>query len=694
MRRALLAALLAAGAAAPVAPVRAYETPTHARMSVEAARASVLPSRLPDVGSTSNTRLFALDSLLRDGGLYLFGFTLFERQAEVSGWMAYGAVQEDSLVCCPPLRVQNHFYNPRAPAGQEGFKGTGTPSLQWGLEPAEISGQEYSYRDAREYFHQGLVAPSARERRKNLAKMFRSIGQVIHLVQDIGQPQHTRDDSHASGSFYEAYTDQQRGRLDYGGYGPVQITAPGDLWVTPDGKGLAQFSNANFVTAGTNLTGTRSGNALNVRPNPRFPSPGDADVQVEKLQITDLLGPPGPDQPLIGEIWFVSTPVLDRNTGLLTRNPRTSTYSIFDEDLSRAGFEWTFTLNRFNFDAAHGFLIPRAVGYSASLINHFFRGRIAITAPDEAIYAMIDPTQKDGFARLKVKLQNTTPNETLTGDLWLVVKFYRNNCYRNDLTGEANGPNAPDIVACRSDTEEMLTSGPKQVSLASGAAPLLQPFDFTTPIPVNAMDLFVQAVFRGQVGTEAGAVAVGTLDLFEPTHIAFYNATDVAEINDTFHLFTRIVAGIAAGDPTFAPVDRNGDKTYNPGSGDFNITPFDLSNVAISFTGFNRNVVATIPSLPKGRFSRMAVVTDRNPVQFFAGSGNAFNTLPAFNQLSEDGRTLFVTSVAKLRKAHVTDALVLVYCVFTTSCQGNLLTVPDSESPDALTPMPVTVNIP
>ena len=36
------------------------------------------------------------------------------------------------------------------------------------------------------------------------------------------------------------------------------------------------------------------------------------------------------------------------------------------------------SLNRFNFDEVYPFLLPRAVTYSAGLINHFFRGRLSV----------------------------------------------------------------------------------------------------------------------------------------------------------------------------------------------------------------------------------------------------------------------------------------------------------------------------
>lgn len=58
--------------------------------------------------------------------------------------------------------------------------------------------------------------------------------------------------------------------------------------------------------------------------------------------------------------------------------PRAATRSIFSDDLQTYDVNTgaAFSLNRFNFDAVYPNLIPRAVGYSAGLINYFFRGKI------------------------------------------------------------------------------------------------------------------------------------------------------------------------------------------------------------------------------------------------------------------------------------------------------------------------------
>ena len=691
MKRPRLFGFLATAALCWAPGAGAYEINTHEVMSLTAAQQSQLDARIPNIGANMN--LSSIASLLPDGGIYFFGLTAFQNARSVSNWIGFGAREEDNY-CCPPLRFQYHFYNPIAAPGSRGYLGVTTDSREWGLEATEFFTQNYSYRDAREYYYKALTVANERDRKRNMSDMFRSLGQVAHLVQDLAQPQHTRNDSHATGSRYERYVNGILGTIALGGYGSVAITQPDQLWVTNDFKGMADYSNRGFVSAGSNLRGTVSGNNLIIRPNANFPNPDGTGATVVKKQITDadLLGPPGPNQLLIGEIWFVGTPVADNNNPAGNAfNPRTSAFSLFDNDLATMGFDMTFSVNKYTYDTAQALLVPRAVGYSAGLLDYFFRGQLAISAPDDVVYAIIDPTQGDVFSKVKFKVKNNTPNEGLGGGtLWAVAKFHRNTCYRNDLTGEANGPNAPDIVACRSTSEEVAISAPKPgFGLASGATVALS-FDFTqAPIPVNATDLFLQVVYRGPIGSEADAVAVGTLDLYEPTHIAYMNGTDAAQISDVYYLFDKIMQGIATGDPTFAAVDVNGDMKYQVPP-DYYIIPFDFGSTNLSFRGPNVGPVAVVPSLPKGRFARIAVLTDRPYLDFYP-NGFHFTPPSTYNQVVD--RTYYVTGVVKLRDVYVSNADVIVYCVETTSCNGPLTSMPAATAANALTPLPVTITI-
>ena len=200
-----------------------------------------------------------------------------------------GAQFEDA----PDLRVLNHFFDPTRTAndGALGVAGTGLLTLysspQWALAARGtvdmrvantgfvLDSQENSYIDARQYLFDALTKTgiSASERDSLWGKTFQSIGQVIHHLQDMAQPQHVRNDSHCkfegcalAGKFapssYERYTltDEVRrspsmGTLLSSGAAvyPVyrsKLAAPRSFWVS-SGAGIAEYTNSNFVSQGT-----------------------------------------------------------------------------------------------------------------------------------------------------------------------------------------------------------------------------------------------------------------------------------------------------------------------------------------------------------------------------------------------------------------------------------------------------------
>src|SRR5206468_5764061 len=144
----------------------------------------------------------AAASSLLSNALAAFGLTSFSsldpqdiqkpliNKGTASGWIREGAVREDGESPCDD-RVRQHFYNPLNNLGYSFGVLTGIPSPLWGLEDTTIApSQEFSYRDAREYLWSALQSQTEADHQRNLALMFRSLGQVIHLIQDAAQPQH------------------------------------------------------------------------------------------------------------------------------------------------------------------------------------------------------------------------------------------------------------------------------------------------------------------------------------------------------------------------------------------------------------------------------------------------------------------------------------------------------------------------
>lgn len=348
----------------------AYEVDTHENLS----EAAFLASRL---GSDSAT--------LTDMGINAaqeFPDSKGVPRAPVQ-LMMLGANFEDNLSLYRPI---NHFFNPLNGSALTGVPGN-HPSPDWALEEAATIGlQDYSYRDARDYFYKALTLPDKTERDKNAGLTFQTIGMVIHHIQDMAQPQHVRNDAHLdlggyfpgieNPSLYEQYTnwDDVRNSLPFSGYAAVYsdsdtstFNTPRYFWTKTTGAGLAQFTNGNFVSAGTNFDNPGIFNF------PLFDPAKRIEMGVEDLCLNTIPAcPPG----LTGKMTFYGNTVEDRHTGQTTLNPLASTESLFSADLEEKLSQKVFTLNRFNFAVAHGFLIPRAVGYSAGMINYFFRGKL------------------------------------------------------------------------------------------------------------------------------------------------------------------------------------------------------------------------------------------------------------------------------------------------------------------------------
>lgn len=349
--------------------VLAYEVSTHEDMSEIAALMSSLNAYLPMIGIAS------LDEELADANA----------KQSIIKWLRKGAHDEDDTISTNFARYRNHFYDSQhSGAGYSYGPLTGEPSPDWALEDSRtFTTQSYSFKRARQYFYDALTLPN-NNREMWMARTFYTLGHVIHHIEDMAQPQHTRNDSHGGfvlgpKSRYELYTDKHRGELPfsdqyYNATNPVRFDTARNFWATGDGKGMAEFSSYNFLSAGTNFDTSL------------YPYPQRADALAHDEPANPLLESVGADIPSECQtpnppcvMTFYTTHINDNyRQEASADNPRTSTESIFDQDLKANNHPPAFSLNRFNFDAAHTFLIPRAVAYSAGLIDYFFRGRLEV----------------------------------------------------------------------------------------------------------------------------------------------------------------------------------------------------------------------------------------------------------------------------------------------------------------------------
>jgi hypothetical protein len=628
----------------------AYETETHAAMTSEATAQSSF-GRSPTVAGVWNQlgvvdpSKFSFTDYYLDIGTQLVarnknGFQ--ERKiADVAapatgldvppaygltGWLMQGAVREDDNPLETPdsdepggvfSRPFGHFYDTENNLGLTAALFTAGPTARdWALVPGlsqrEGGQNHFKASDAREAMWRALTmtaraadgtfntnvwpanwSPTAEELRQAYWNTtFRALGDLMHLVQDMAQPQHVRNDRHSGlgcvssdsclgghSSFYEFYmkartlqsgsfsldegwTEWQPGQirftsakqLTYEGYPAPRFNSyedyfgPGGSGSNLTGQGLANYTNRGFYSAGTNINNTSY-------TSPPADGNGLAEITLLRNTPVDMMG-----APIVGALTLVQGNVNDNAfPGMNATNVNLSTLGIWDQFL-RPKNQRSYTLNYYNYDDQAKQLIMRASAYSAGILDYFFRGRMKISLPDSGLYAAVDhakfagpdvttPTDVNGFVgfgTVRLKLQNTTPSiappgsqssidqQMGQGTLVAVAKFHRNTCYKDDLSGESGASGG--TLSCKSRAEEIVVSRKIDVPNVPGNAKEYE-FTFDQQIPINAQDLYLQVVFRGVLGQEQDAVVVATKDIAEPTYVTVINSSDYIKIAK--HVYTR-----------------------------------------------------------------------------------------------------------------------------------------------------------
>ena len=527
------------------------------------------------------------------------GFAVDRDRETTPGWLMTGAIREDDnpregphddpFVPAHDLhREFNHFFDPATnrPLTVAGLYIVARRAPDWALgvddafanqtNPDEDRDNHFTVLDAREALWRALTLKQVDSlgilrdvpsnsipgntsgevlRKAYWATTFRALGDVLHLNQDMAQPQHTRNEPHSGvgppivealltghESAIEKYIDARARRADLFNLGGVRIQKPAPLtypdypiprfdqyagyWSTGlppgqplggfiTGRGLADYSNRGFFTQAANFDNrTYSSPSTN---------PANYEIEDGTFQYQGVIGSM--------KTQYLKGKVLD---SVLNSNDviRMTARGLFKDAVSERGIVVdTYTLDSNVLDDQAKLLIPRAIAYSAGLLDYFFRGELTINLPDDGVFAVVDHTDEQcrdlcGFSNLKLKLRNTTATgEAMSNGMFVAVtKFHRNTCYQPDLSGDPGGAQFAG-ASCRSTEEEILVSEPLMIPLNAQSEQVVR-FNFRPPIPINATDIYLQVVFRGQLGKEADAVVVTTKNISEPNYIAVVNDLD------------------------------------------------------------------------------------------------------------------------------------------------------------------------
>jgi hypothetical protein len=607
----------------------------------------------------------------------------------IAGWLMRGAIREDddpspkdpSPKGDDPQgdihRVFRHFFDPTSSTGGAlSVYGDNDPcvllfdmpvpcqsALNWGIgtsdaridvnQPSITRRNHFSVVDARETVWRALTLMKSNgdgsfsaftdqddpvyrrvQRQEYWATTFRALGDVLHLNQDMAQPQHTRNDAHSGESFtvvqsaltghkstYEQFVEASAIRaesmvvgsdtpnpikitflpLTFDGYPTPKFDRYTDFWTTDDQKGLADFSNAGFFTAGKNIRDVW---------NPYTSPTRDPSIYAKASRVPVNWNGTPISTKFLGTTTQLIGSVHDYYSGQVISNVPMTGYGLWDQFMQERGLLPHFTLYRENYVAQANLLLPRAVAYSAGILEYFFRGQIDISAPDEGVYGLIDhAVEKDkdtgGFDTIKLKLKNSTPNQTMSGGTVVaVLRFHRNSCYRDDLSGEPGVPGVDEEV-CREIGDDIVVSEP-QKGASIDTTPRQFKFTFAKKLPINATDVRLQVVYRGTLGSETDAIAIGAKDISEPTFMSYINASDYIRIDG--HVYTR--DRVDSDQALLSRVYPQScvDYTQSPPR----LQPYCLQPFPMDLTlGFNASSSKVeIEGLPVRRFMRFAFLSD------------------------------------------------------------------------------------
>ncbi|HEX5222319.1 MAG TPA: hypothetical protein VFZ59_22390 [Verrucomicrobiae bacterium] len=325
-------------------------------------------------------------------------------------WISKGSVDEDA-----GLRAANHFYTP-AVRGEQWAKGLTDPpldgspinSFEWVSEAyGAIHPNSESWKKARLYEFDGLTKSLKTVRDANLGHMFYALGHVIHLNQDLSQPSHTRDDNHfpvlGPSSPMENYGlkfYENAGKVGYQSAFPTstrsweQWRTAGfdkleDFWdrklytgqpqalvaneagsgLTQATLGLAEYSNGNFLSDDALYTEVKN---LHFRHRFPFPSFGSGTDFRTVLQLPATAARPVLLKDGLPKNRLYFAKVKDGKT--MTHHSAWSYLTAKKKETVKVSINDNNVLQEY-----HSILIPKAIEYSAGILDYFFRGKLEVT---------------------------------------------------------------------------------------------------------------------------------------------------------------------------------------------------------------------------------------------------------------------------------------------------------------------------
>lgn len=335
---------------------------------------SYAPATHTEIGRAAVDRS-DLDAILRAQYRLDRGAKFVVNGETVQTWIEIGATREDF----PETRSLNHFHSPLKPWASAGGL-LGQSSIHWQQNPDQGLGGTWSWPVARQRLFEFLTLPTPAAREQALADTARALGQIMHMVQDAASPAHTREDPHLIYDGYEARIEELRASRDatlrsrFQAFLDAAPSAPSTSIFTVTGDPRAPVPVARLVdsdryagTVPSYSVGAEAGMA-------EYTSGGyvsdDTIFLGFALPRRESLGPAVFDPP-------ADTPGARRYFPKTTDGDAVGHFvaegALYERLLFRGQLGGGFVLDDKVYEDYAARLIPRAVGYSAGLLNYFFR---------------------------------------------------------------------------------------------------------------------------------------------------------------------------------------------------------------------------------------------------------------------------------------------------------------------------------
>ncbi len=484
---------------------------------------------------------FSLDSFLINKLGFMYGINDKVSEVKIFKLIEQGGRYEDNPDNCTYCyRFRNHFHDPLNDRGlTHGWFGESALKFAFLGANEQSFGGYYSWHDVKNYFYIALTAQDETTREENFAKMFRGLGQLMHLLQDMSVPAHARDDAHIIDDNHipqyetwlvsSGYDNKPNFSIDsinaeflrlrdcddltefiefpdipFKFFNPTVLNNPNSLADVPvanlfdnnryvesnpnpgltlgNNIGLSEYTNANFLSPDTI--------SCACFPYPKIPL-DDSDIPIRSsICETEIEDPADGEKGKYfskckdGEIidYFVRVTRIQKfipdSSRICWEHPE------YCEEMQAPVFGFTIDDDRVYANYAK-LLIPRAVGYSAQLLEYFFRGDLEIFSVPvfygDEIYAYL----------LNIKNISQTGESLSNGQFSVVLRY----------TPEGGNPDGSDDIFVQSS---MADSGTLQYGQKANYL-----FFFNESAPQKDKE-FKSAkctlIFKGTLGNEQDAV--------------------------------------------------------------------------------------------------------------------------------------------------------------------------------------------